>query len=78
MPGETEQALVPLSFWAVGRFVDTAEVVIKLNGFSPVCMTVENARESAAALKSEADTLTTKHSGGRFVARSAQVTKKGK
>lgn len=49
-----KDALVPVSFWAVGRVAETAQVAIKFNDLPPILMSVENAREIAAALKSEA------------------------
>ena len=75
MSRETKNELLPLSFWAVGRFPDTAEVAIRLNSSSPIRMSVENAREIAAALNSEADALDTRHPRRGPVPRPARATK---
>ncbi len=49
---------VPVSYWAVGRPPETGKVAIKINDSPPVVMSVEHAREFAAALKSEAHEAT--------------------
>jgi hypothetical protein len=54
----SKDALVPTSYWAVGRLPETGQVAIKINDSPPVVMSVEQAREIAAALKSEAHQAT--------------------
>lgn len=53
----SKQALVQLSYWAVGRHAQTSQVAFKLNDLPPILMSVDTARELAAALKSEADAV---------------------
>jgi hypothetical protein len=54
----SKDTLVPVSYWAVGRLPETSQVAIKLNDLPPIHMSAENAREIAAALKSEAHAST--------------------
>jgi hypothetical protein len=54
----SKQAFLSLSYWAVGRHEQTSQVAIKLNDLPPILMSVDNAREVAAALNSEADAVT--------------------
>jgi hypothetical protein len=49
--------LTSLSFWAVGRVAEAAEIAMKLNDFPPVLMSPDNAREIAEALTSEANAV---------------------
>jgi hypothetical protein len=50
-------AFVSISHWAVGRLPETTQVAIKLGNFPPILISVDNAKEIAAALKSEADAV---------------------
>ena len=49
----SKDGLVPVAFWAVGRLAETSQVAIKINDLPPVLMSAEQAKEIAAALKSE-------------------------
>ena len=50
-------SVVPVTFWAVGRTKTSALVALKLNDETPVVLRVSEARDIAAALQSEADTI---------------------
>lgn len=78
MSKNTKDELAPLVFWAVGRFADAAEVAIRLNSFSPIRMSVENAREIAAALEDEADAVNVTRPRSRPAAPSARAMKERK
>ncbi len=54
----SKDTLVPVSHWAVGQEQRTGQVAIRINDSPPVVMSVEHAREIAAALKSEAHEAT--------------------
>jgi len=54
----SKDALIALSYWAVGRLPETGQVAIRINDSPPVVMSVEHAKEIAAALKSEAHDAT--------------------
>jgi hypothetical protein len=53
MARSSRNTLIPISFWAVGRLVETSQVAIRFNDLQPMLMSVENAREIVAALEAE-------------------------
>jgi hypothetical protein len=60
-------ALATISFWAVGRRADTSQIAMKLNDFPPVLMSLESAREIAAALRLEIEANAQAPNGGLSV-----------
>lgn len=60
MVKSSNEALVPVSFWAVGRLAETSQVAIRLNDLPPIFMSVEIAREIAVALKAEVSAVSQK------------------
>ena len=57
MTKRVDGAFTRVSSWAVGRLADTLEIAIRLNDFSPILMSVADAKEIAAALNSEAESV---------------------
>jgi hypothetical protein len=52
-----KSSVVPVTRWAVGRTKNSSLVAIQLNDEAPVVLHVKEAREIAAALQNEADTI---------------------
>jgi hypothetical protein len=46
-------AIAPVSFWAVAKLAGTTQVAIKFDDLPAILMSVENAREFAAAVNAE-------------------------
>jgi hypothetical protein len=46
-------AIAPVSFWAVAKLSGATQVAIKFDDHPPILMSVEDAREFAAALSAE-------------------------
>jgi hypothetical protein len=57
MTKKSNETLVPLAYWAVGRVPDTSQVAVKLNDHSAFLMSVEDARHLSVALHREAHAL---------------------
>jgi hypothetical protein len=52
-----KQAVVPVTYWAVGRTKNSSLVALQLNDEAPVVLQVKEAKDIAAALQSEAETI---------------------
>lgn len=52
-----KSAIVPVRYWAVGRTNNSSLVALQLNDEVPVVLQVKEAKEIAAALQNEADTI---------------------